>query len=190
MWDPLPVAEVAELFGDAPFRWWIAGGRALDLFVGRTWRRHDDVDVGVVRADVPALRDVLAGWDVRIASGGRLSDWQGGEPSRERNENNLWCRRAGDTAWSIDVTVSDGDADHWVFRSDPAVRVPWDDAIRTTSVGVPYLAPHLQLLFKLRDPRPKDTIDALAVVPHLDDDDAALLRDRIDPGHPWAELLA
>jgi len=44
-WDPLPVDELAGIFHQIPIPWWIAGGVALDLFVGRTTRPHDDIDV-------------------------------------------------------------------------------------------------------------------------------------------------
>ena len=188
-WDPLPLDDVADLFAAAPFRWWISGGRALDLFVGRTWRRHADLDVGMCRTDVPGLGSLLAGWDLRIAAAGGLSPWDGSEPSADRNENNIWCRRAGDPAWRFDVTISTGDDTHWVFRRDPTLRVPWDEAVWHTPSGLPYLAPHLQLLFKMREPRPKDTLDAVAVIPHLTPDQAATLAARAPDGHPWEQLL-
>jgi len=35
-WDPLRPAEVAGLLDGCPIAWWIAGGYAVDAFVGRT----------------------------------------------------------------------------------------------------------------------------------------------------------
>src|SRR5207253_191913 len=34
-WDPLTPEQVRELLRDLTVRWWIAGGWALDLFLGR-----------------------------------------------------------------------------------------------------------------------------------------------------------
>lgn len=188
-WAPLEVAAVVEAFAGARFRWWIGGGRALDLFVGRSWRVHDDTDVGIARRDAGALHDLLHGWDLHVAAAGRLRPWRGGELRAERDENNVWCRRDVGDAWMLDVTIGDGDADDWIFRRDPRVRVPWDRAVLTTSDGVPYLAPELQLLFKSRDPRPKDDVDAGEVLPALGPERQEWLAHHLPPDHPWRALL-
>lgn len=41
-WSPMTVTETSAVFGAAPFRWYIAGGHALELAVGRSWRDHAD----------------------------------------------------------------------------------------------------------------------------------------------------
>jgi hypothetical protein len=105
-WEPLEVAGVVEIFRNVPFRWWVGGGRALELHLGRSWRGHDDTDVGVVRCQLDAVWPALsgAGWEVAVAAAGRLRPW-GGEPlDAGRHENNLWCRREGGP-WQLDVTI-------------------------------------------------------------------------------------
>lgn len=87
------------------------------------------------------------------------------------------------------MTVGDGDAQAWVYRRDPTVRVPWDDAVLHTSGGIPYLAPDLQLLFKSRRPRAKDTVDACEVVRHLEPERRARLARLLPAGHQWHQLL-
>ena len=72
-WRPLGVAAVAELFADTPFRWWISGGHALELYLGRRWRDHDDSDVSFCRTDATAVADVLDGWQIHLAAAGVLS---------------------------------------------------------------------------------------------------------------------
>ena len=93
-WDPLNLASTIEIFSTAPFRWWVSGGRALELHLGRSWREHDDTDVSLVRRDCPALRRLLAGWEIYIAAAGRLTPWRGEEPKEERHENNLCAAEA------------------------------------------------------------------------------------------------
>ena len=65
---------------------------------------------------------------------------------------------AGDST----LTVGAGHAEeHWVYRRDPTVTRPWEEAVlHTPETGIPYLAPDLQLLFKSKDHRPKDDEDA------------------------------
>jgi len=45
-WRPLSVEQLSDLLHDAPFRWWIAGGWAIDLFLRRTTRPHADIEIG------------------------------------------------------------------------------------------------------------------------------------------------
>ena len=70
------------------------------------------------------------------------------------------------------------------------MRVPWADAVLRSTDGVPYLAPELQLLFKSREPRPKDDLDPREVLPELDRARCTWLASRLPPGHPWHALLA
>jgi phosphatidylserine/phosphatidylglycerophosphate/cardiolipin synthase-like enzyme len=170
-------------------RWWISGGHALELHVGRTWRHHEDTDVGIVRDEAPRLREVLAGWEVWVAAAGELRAWDGAVPVAEHHENNLWCRRRPGAPWALDVTIGDGDATHWTYRRDPRLRVPWAQAVRRTATGVPYLAPDLQLLFKAMGRRPKDTVDADIVIPALGAEERARLRQWLPTDHPWIGLV-
>jgi len=69
------------------------------------------------------------------------------------------------------------------------VRVPWGEAVLTSGSGVPYLAPHLQLLFKSVRPRPKDTADAEQVIPLLEEAHRSWLANQLEADHPWQVLL-
>lgn len=48
-WNHLRVADVVARFKDAPFAWCIAGGYAVELFLGKQIRQHDDIDVMIYR---------------------------------------------------------------------------------------------------------------------------------------------
>ena len=117
-WSPLPVAAVHEVFRSAPFRWFIAGGHALELALGRSWRSHDDLDVGVCRKDLALLHRHLSDW-VQVAARGALSRWDGRLLSEDRGENNIWARRGAAHPWAFDIVVSGGDEDAWWSRRDP-----------------------------------------------------------------------
>jgi hypothetical protein len=181
---------VVEVFSSAPFRWWVSGGHALDLHVGRTWRRHGDIDVGVVRCELGAVHGFLADWDIHVAAAGQLTPWHGEPLDAARHQNNLWCRHSPGDPWTIDVTIGDGSDDHWTYRRDPSLQVPWDLAVLRTAERVPYLAPELQLLLKSTRPRPKDDADAAQVIPDLGAGGRELLDRMLDPDHPWRRLLA
>jgi hypothetical protein len=183
------VSEVLIVFANAPFRWWISGGRALDLFVGRSWRTHVDTDVGVLRRDVPQLRTVIRSWDVQVAAAGILSTWQGQVPDSEQHENNLWCRKDSLQPWCLDVTIGEGDGEHWIYRRNPQIIADWKSAVLNSSDGIPYLAPEIQLLFKSKDIRDKDDTDAREVIPVLDVPRREWLLDRLPSEHPWRRIF-
>ncbi len=188
-WRPLGLSETVELFHAAPFRWWISGGNALDLHLRRSWRAHEDTDVGILRRDTGRLDRVLIGWDIHVAAAGSLSAWDGRPLEAARNENNLWCRPTPESAWALDVTVGDGDEHEWVYRRDSSVRRTWSQAVLIDENGVPYLAPEIQLLFKSKNLRPKDQIDASIVIPELAPERRFWLAAHLDSDHEWQALV-
>lgn len=189
-WSPLGVEAVVELLSSAPLRWWIGGGRALDLHLGRSWRAHGDTDVGVMRRDAPRAFEHLAGWDLHVAAAGRLTQWFGEPLESTRKQNNVWCRRGPDEPWRLDLTIGEGTDREWVYRRDPTLRLPWTDAVLHANDGaLSYLAPEVQLLFKSVNPRPKDDLDAAHVIPDLDGDRRRRLAGWLPVDHPWQRLL-
>ncbi len=188
-WEPLSLTAAVEMFSGAPLRWWMSGGHALELHLGQSWRGHDDIDVSVIRRDVPALRSILDGWDVRVAAAGRLMAWSGDVLEVGLHQNNLWCRSTTDGPWQLDVTVGEGDDERWIYRRDARIWLPWSEAVLRTATGVPYLAPELQLLFKAKNPRPKDDVDAQVVIPMLDKAQRDRLRWMLPSSHSWHSRL-
>jgi uncharacterized protein (DUF952 family) len=58
--------------------WWVAGGWALDLFLGYKTRPHADLELSVMAADQQALFAHLRGRDLRLAApGASLPVWDG-----------------------------------------------------------------------------------------------------------------
>jgi hypothetical protein len=188
-WEPLGVEATVDTFRAAPFRWWISGGHALELHLGRSWRNHGDMDVGILGRDAAALRSTLDGWDIQVAAAGRLTPWAGGELVAALHQNNLWCRRHVDGPWLLDVQIGAGDDEAWTYRRDPRLRLPWFDAVLHTTDGVPYLAPALQLFFKAKHLRAKDDLDARVMIPELDAVQRGKLTGLLPSEHPWQRLL-
>jgi hypothetical protein len=61
IWEPWNPKQVATLFAPLSAPWWIAGGWAIDLFLGKQTREHEDVDVLFLRRDQDAVRNLFAG---------------------------------------------------------------------------------------------------------------------------------
>lgn len=184
-----PSAGAAWLSGlGAP--WWIAGGWALDLFVGERTRPHHDLDIGVLRRDMARVRDLLQTWEMFEAKDGRLTRLGADLPRAD--VHSLWCRPAGAERWTLQLMLDDSDGDDWIYRREPSIRRPLANLVARSEQGLPYLLPEVQLLYKARRVRPRDRADFdrvawLLARPARDWLRAALLR--AEPGHPWlAEL--
>jgi hypothetical protein len=133
---------------------------------------------------------LLVGWDIQVAASGTLTQWDGSVPVVQEEQNNLWCRKAQDQPWCLDVTISDGDRECWIYRRSPTLRVPWSEAVLFSWQGIPYLAPELQLLFKSKHNRTKDDRDATEAIPALNAEQQRWLGALLPGDHPWQALLA
>ena len=72
-WSGLGPQEVAELLAHVKVDWWVCGGWAVDLWLGRSTRAHADFDVGCWRAELPQWMDAVPDWDCYAARDGALT---------------------------------------------------------------------------------------------------------------------
>ncbi|GAB3950045.1 hypothetical protein GCM10028832_02780 [Streptomyces sparsus] len=178
------------MFVKAAFPWWIAGGHAIELAVGRELRPHADLDVLVLRRDQALARDLLADWDLYVADPpgqGQLRPWPSGE-ALPRPLHDIWCRRTPAAPWLVQLMLDEAEGDQWVSRRAPQIRLPLERLGRTSPAGIPYLAPEVQLFYKAKATREKDETDFEAVLPLLDASQRLWLADAIEviaPDHPW-----
>jgi aminoglycoside-2''-adenylyltransferase len=190
-WRSVQPSEGVHWLSALSVPWWVAGGWALDLFVGYQSRLHKDFDVGILRRDVLEVIAELPSWEFFEAKGGVLTKLEAGKAPRA-GVNSLWGRAADSVRWELELMLDEADDDHWVFRRAPTIRRPLTTAIRHNSDGIPYLAPEIQLLYKARAPRAQDQTDFVHIAPRLDLDARGWLQDALaktDPGHTWLSLL-
>jgi hypothetical protein len=191
-WQALSLNEVAAVLDGLPVPWWIAGGQAIDLFVGSSTRQHQDLDVAVLRPDQLAVQAQLDGWDLRVAHHGGLTRWPPGQPLTP-HEHGIWARPNPASPWRLELLVDEVSDGQWVYRRNPAVRLPLDRLGRTTATGLPYLRPEVVLLYKAKRPRAPDEHDAAVAIPRLSWSERAWLAVAIakdTPDHHWLPLLA
>lgn len=190
-WNPLTVREVAERFAPFDVDWWIAGGRAIDCFLGWETRPHDDIDVEMFRVDSDLLFDVFAGWELFAVSEGIWTPWQRGEEIAAEVFG-IWGRPSPAAPWGVEILLANGDRTRWSFRRDPAIGFEGDLLILRTEDGIPYCTPEVQLLYKAKLARPKDDVDLTRVLHRLNPRRRRWLASAIarsDPGHPWIKVL-
>jgi len=194
-WQPLSVDEVQGIFSPIPIQWWIAGGWALDLYLDRITREHDDIDVVILRTQHLLLQKYLSSdWEGFKAFKGKLSPWNKDE-ELDSHFDNLWFKKKGKSSWAFQVMILDSENDYWIYKRNGTIRRKLTDIDLKTSEGVPYIKPEIQLLYKGGSSliREKDILDLKNILPTLDDESREWLIDSLTiqypNGHPWIERL-
>ncbi|GAA3080071.1 nucleotidyltransferase domain-containing protein [Streptosporangium carneum] len=187
----MPLAEVIALFQGLDAPWWISGGYAIELVVGRAYREHGDVDVGLLRRDQLAARRLLADWDCHVADPpGTLRPWPVGETLPAR-AHDIWVRERADGPWRFQLMLDEADGDEWVYRRDARVRRPLS-SLTVAEDGFHRIVPEVQLLYKARGRRAKDETDFAETLPLLTGAQRRWLEEAlaVEHGtHPWRDRL-
>jgi len=195
-WSPLSVDEVATIFEGIAAPWWIAGGRALDLFVGRTTRAHEDTDVLILRRDQLAVQKHLSDWQLfktKQPTPLHLAPWPTGE-FLDPPINDVWARRdLHDGPWRFQLMLMEAEDEDWVYRRLRSIRGKIAQMGLRTDTGIPYLAPEIQLLHKSGTGQQKDLDDLAAVLSVLPRRRAGwllrCLKEQYPQGHEWIRLV-
>ncbi len=186
---------VKALMQGFPRAWFLAGGWALDLYLRRVTRPHEDVEIAVLREDQAAVRDHLAGWAFEKVTpapeGGRREPWRAGE-RLDPPVHEVHARRGTGEPRELEVLLDEAVEGRWRFRRDARVRRPLPDIGFVGILGVPILAPEIVLLYKAKAPRDVDEADFANALGALAPPRRAWLRKALrtaHPGHPWIARL-
>lgn len=185
---PLKVAVLMRGFEPD---WFVAGGWAIDLYLGKETRPHDDIEIAVFRRDQIALRNHLDGWLLRKAENGALSNWNEGE-FLELPVHEIHCfNETGDRRF-LEVLLNETNGKEWIFRRNKSVTKPLSKLYLTSNTGIKFLRPEVVLLYKSKNPRAKDERDFETVVKFLDAESRKWLKNVISiccSQHRWLENL-
>ena len=188
-WTP---REVAEVLASVEVPWYVAGGWALDLFLGEQRRSHDDLEIALPHARFDEFVDALAGLELFVVEASRVTPLHD-DPDLLTRTHQTWVREPETGYWRLDVFREPSDGGEWTFRRDPRIRLPYGDAIERTPTGIPYGRPEIILLFKAGSAHEeKHADDFAAALPRLDADRRRWLAHALSlvyPGHSWIATL-
>lgn len=186
--------RVVEELAGLPVPWTFASGWAIDLFLGRVTRVHQDVDLVLPRADQLVLRQFMTerGWEFVTYWEGKEEPWPPAMPlALPRHQ--VHAHREGAF---LEFLFSEVEHGVWRYRRKLAVVRDADTTRLHTETGLPYLAPEIVLLFKSKPTdgklREKDVADFEQALPHLNEERRAWLRWALtasDPEHSWIQKL-
>ncbi len=171
--------------------WVVAGGWAIDLFLGKQTRSHRDVEIAIFREDQAALHDYFNGWLLQKIVCGEPLVWHRDEwlalPTHE-----IHCFNRTAQPPQIEILLNESNETEWIYRRNPEIRRSLLKIQLESSAGVKFLCPEVVLLYKSKNPRAKDEQDFQAVVKRLDAEQNQWLKDAIkvcDSKHLWLRSL-
>jgi hypothetical protein len=192
-WQPLSIAEVTHVFEGAPFVWGLAGGYAIEQFIGRSIRDHSDIDVLVCRDNQLELQTWLdKDWTLYAADPpGSLRLWKRAE-YLPQGIHDIWAHRTQCQSWQMQLMLMEVAENRWFSRRNHLIGGDRADLIVLYG-GIPCVRVEVQLLFKSKDRRPKDLADFHACLPKMTEDAKEWLFNQLHvlypEGHPWEEPL-
>lgn len=204
---PKPLTLAAEHMAGYRHEWYICGGWAVDLLLGRQTRDHLDVDIAVFEGDQHALHSHLAGWQLLGHDDAVADDcpdqWDGRWLKPPGHVHANTSTMAGT---ELDIQICPRAGDDWVLltgASEPSFNLAMTECRGDNRWGeLPVVSALIVLYFKAlaprwrmgsrAAPRPQDEADLEALLPTLDQTQRHWLRDAIaanEPDHPWLTKL-
>jgi len=193
-WAPWTPERAAAALEGVSAPWAVAGGWAVDLWLGRQTREHEDLEIAVPAVfflEIQARLEALGLHLFEIDEGQAIALAPG--QARRGRGHQTWAMDPALQGWCMDILSEPGDAEIWIYRRTGELSAPRAWATGRTEGGIPYLAPQIVLLFKAKASRDKDQADFDLVAPRLSPGARTWLADGlkvIQPGHAWIERLA
>ena len=163
-WKPYSIKKITEIFDG--FEWILAGGLALELFVGENYRKHSDIDILIKREHQNDLLDYFEKSRIFISQNGNLLPF---------DENifykfpiqDVWILKEDFSAWCLQIMLYDIEDGFWIYKRNKNIKLKHDFLFMEKD-GIKLIKPEIQLLYKSKSIRPKDEEDFQTVSKNLD----------------------
>ena len=200
-----PTRSIQELFAvcsflkDLPGAWWIGGGWAIDCWLGKQTREHEDIEICIWRTDLPIVYSYCPDWQYFTPID---NDWSLIPSGTLLDETQFMLQLLQTSATIVNVPnmpptfeflLNDRVDDAWLVKDEPQVRMPLHLVYGLTPLGVPAVMPELVLLHKAWTvERAKDDHDFNQICDQLQKEQRAWLTAHIvrtRPEHRWLPRL-
>jgi hypothetical protein len=192
-WDPWRPEEAARRLEVVKAPWYVAGGWAIDLFLGGQRREHEDLEIAVPSSRFDEVVDALSDFEFFVITGPREAIPLEAARDRLEQTHQTWVREPADGSWRLDVFREPNDGDTWICRRSPSITMPYERLVERTGAGLPYGRPEVILLYKAKHfQQPKNQKDFEAALPRLETERRRWLRDALElvhPEHAWLSGL-
>lgn len=170
--------------------WFIAGGWAIDLFMGRETREHKDIEIAIFRKDQLYLKEHLKDRDFKKVIKGEFYPWENEFLELPIHELHGLYMLNGER---LEVLLNETKDDEWKFRRDLTISYSLESVWSYSDTGIPYLNPEIVLLYKVKNTREKDHQDFMLIKDYLKNEKKKWLQYAMklhEPEHKWLEFLS
>src|SRR5699024_6963631 len=106
---------VNNIMSDFNQPWFFAGGWAIDLFLGKETRIHEDIEIGIFREDQFDIKRFLNQWEFKKVLNGNIIPWSNEYLELPIHEvhaiNNL-------NNYALEILLNESHDENWIFRRD------------------------------------------------------------------------
>jgi hypothetical protein len=88
-WSPWLPGEVASKLANVEVRWSVVGGYAIDLWLGATTRKHEDIEIAIPRSAFQNIRECLSDFDLHSVGDGEVIKLSTGQ-APEDGKHQCW----------------------------------------------------------------------------------------------------
>jgi len=178
-WEALTPHETLGLLSKLECKWWIAGGYAIEYFVGKQYREHEDIDILIQRRDLLKLKSTLSKWQLYASDPpGKLRFWDQ-EEILPNHVHDIWGRKSSSDPWAVQFMINDSKEDSFLYKRNHSITFNIEKFTHKSKDGLLYLAPELQLLHKAKGLRDKDHLDFDKCLPLLSKESLSWLKEMI-----------
>jgi hypothetical protein len=132
-WHPWDFAARME---GAGFPWFVAGGWAIDLFLGKRTHDHEDLEIAVAYSFFESLLLRFPEFDFWVPQGEhKLTPMNTETLAGESHQT--WAYDRSAQVWRFDVFREPHDGDTWICRRDASIRRPYPDVFEVSADGSP-----------------------------------------------------
>lgn len=155
--------RIDQLLKEYQGNWMIAGGWAIDLYLNKISRSHQDIEIAIPRTEQLQLQSYLANWELRYVQKGVFFEWENAVflelPIHEIHGNS--------EVGKLEILLNEIEDEKWVFRRNPAIHYPENQLKLISQQGIPILCPEVVLLYKAKINKEKDRWDLQQILPKL-----------------------
>jgi hypothetical protein len=161
-------SKIKHMMGKYGYPWFIAGGWAIDLFIGEKTREHDDIEIGIYRKEQMKLFKYFEKQKKFYVDNKR---------NNVKHEKRQWNKEylrlpihelyIEDKEICIEVLLNEKDEGYWIYRRNNKIVHDENELILINNEKIPYLCPEIVLLYKTNEMREKDLIDMKNALPKM-----------------------
>ncbi|MGB2698431.1 MAG: hypothetical protein WBD28_11320 [Candidatus Zixiibacteriota bacterium] len=186
--------KVFKLLAGFEKPWFVAGGWAVDLFLGKVTREHEDIEIAIFRCDQLTLRNYLNDWEFKkvIPEPKMHTELWKEDEWLDLPVHEIHAENSSSEISHLEILLNESSNDEWRFRRNPIITRPISMLGTHSENGIPFLNPEIVLLYKAKNPNPWDEADFENIARVLDRDRKSWLKQVIQtcyPGHSWINIL-